>query len=100
MRLAPVRGGPGPAGSPGGLAAALPDGRGWTSDERWIDLEIARRRAVAAHPNLAHDRAPHRQAITTLDHHPARGLRVEALGELVEAFAARGDPADDDALLD
>src|SRR4051812_22189239 len=89
MRLAHVRERAGPAGSPWRLVAALRDGRGWTSDERWMDLEIARRRAVAADPNLAHDRVLHRQPITTLDDHLARGLRVEALGELVDGFTAR-----------
>ena len=46
---------------------------------RWLDLEVARRRAVSARPALAHDSALHRQPVTTLDDHLARGLRVEAL---------------------
>ena len=70
------------------------------SATRWVDLEIARRRAVAGRPALAHDSALHRQPITTLDDHLARGLRVEALTELVEAFEPRGDPDGDDAVLD
>ena len=39
----------------------------------------------------------HRQPVTTLDDHLARGLRVAALGELVDGFEVRGD--DDDAVL-
>ena len=66
----------------------------------WIGLEVARRRAVAADRNLAHDRVLHRQPIATLDDHLARGLRVEAFAELVEGFVPRGEPADDDAVLD
>ncbi|HUQ78009.1 MAG TPA: fumarylacetoacetate hydrolase family protein [Patescibacteria group bacterium] len=98
MKIAHVRERHAPAGSSWRLAVAgagSPDGRDF-----WIDLEVARRRAVAADRNLAHDRALHRQPITTLDDHLARGLRVEALAELVEGFVADGDPADDDALID
>ena len=39
----------------------------------------------------------HRQPVTTLDDHLARGLRVAALGELVDGFEVRG--GDDDAVL-
>jgi fumarylacetoacetate (FAA) hydrolase len=91
VRIAHVRDRHGPAGAPWRLAAA-------TDGDRWIDLEIARRRAVAGDRNLAHDRVLHRMPVTTLDDHLGRGLRVEALAELVEAFRPRG--ADDDALLD
>ncbi len=93
MKLAHVRERTGPAGARWRLAAALDPGGG-----RWIDLEVARRRSVAADPNLAHDRALFRLAVTTLDEHLGRGLRVEALAELVEPFEPRGD--DDDAVLD
>ena len=65
---------------------------------RWLDLEIARRRAVAARPNLAHDSALHRQPVATLDALLTRGLRVEALRDLVEGFVPRD--VDDDAVLD
>jgi fumarylacetoacetate (FAA) hydrolase len=43
-----------------------------------------------------------RQPLTTLDEHLARGLRIEALGDLVEGFAGAGGPrdADDDAVLE
>jgi fumarylacetoacetate (FAA) hydrolase len=64
---------------------------------RWLDLEVARRRAVTADPRLAHNSVLHRQPIGTLDEHLARGLRVEALRELVEGFVARSD--DDDGVL-
>ena len=100
MKLAHVRERHAAAGAPWRLAAALPGGSSPAEPGAWIDLEIARRRAVAADPNLAHDRLLHRQPVTTLDDHLARGLRVEALTELVDAFEPRGEPADDDAILD
>jgi fumarylacetoacetate (FAA) hydrolase len=119
MKLAHVRERHAPAGAPWRLAAAAPaTGRSrpgglGTSGARpvgpaapdepvaWIDLEVARRRAVAADPNLAHDRVLYRQPVTTLDDHLARGLRVEALADLVDGFAPRGERgADDEALLD
>jgi fumarylacetoacetate (FAA) hydrolase len=93
VKLAHVRDRSGPIGAPWRLAAALDDGA-----TKWFDLEVARRRAAAADPNLAHDRVLFRQPVTTLDDHLARGLRVEALAELVEPFTARGD--DDDAVTD
>ena len=93
MKLAHVRERHAPAGSPWRLVAALGG-----DPARWLDLEPARRRAVAADPNLAHDRVLHRQPITTLDDHLARGLRVEALADLVDGFAPRD--VDDDAVLD
>ncbi len=91
MRLAHIRERHAPAGAPWRLAAAL-DG----PPSRWVDLETARRRAVAARPALAHDRVLFRQPVTTLDDHLARGLRVAALADLVEGFEVRGD--DDDAV--
>src|SRR3954451_6660833 len=78
MKIAHVRERHAAAGTPWRLAAAL--------DEAWLDLEIARRRAVVADGNLAHDRVLHRQPVTTLDDHLGRGLRVEALAELVDGF--------------
>ena len=99
MKVGHVRERHAPAGAPWRLAAALDGGPAAGAEPaRWIDLEVARRRAVAADPNLAHDRVLHRQPVTTLDDHLARGLRVEALAELVEGFAPRD--ADDDAVLD
>src|SRR5437773_3460946 len=98
MKFAHVRERHAPAGAPWRLVAAEP-GPGSTGDpDRWIDLEVARRRAIAADGNLAHDRVLHRQPVTTLDDHLARGLRVAALTELVEGFVARD--GDDDAVLD
>lgn len=91
MRLAHVRERHAPAGAPWRLAAAL-DPRAAT----WLDLERSRRRAIVADPNLAHDSVLHRVPVTTLDDHLARGLRVEALADLVEGFAPRDD---DEALL-
>jgi fumarylacetoacetate (FAA) hydrolase len=116
MRIAHVRERHAPVGAPWRLAAALdgpaaagrPEGAGSAGrgagatgePTSWLDLEVARRRAVAVDRNLAHDRVLHRQPLTTLDDHLARGLRVAALGELVEGFVPRDDPADDDAVLD
>ena len=94
MRIAHVRERHGPVGAPWRLVVALDAGEAPT---RWLDLEVARRRAVATDPRLAHNSLLHRQPIGTLDEHLARGLRVEALRELVDGFAARSD--DDDAVL-
>ena len=95
MKLAHVRERTAPAGAPWRLAAALDQ-----PAIHWVDLEIARRRAVAGRPALAHDSVLHRQPVTTLDDHLERGLRVEALSELVEGFAPRGGPDEDEALLE
>lgn len=94
MRLAHVRERHAPAGSPWRLAGALD---GDESAAGWIDLEVARRRAVARRPTLEHDSALHRQPLTTLDDHMARGLRVEELRDLIEGFEPRSP--DDDAVL-
>jgi fumarylacetoacetate (FAA) hydrolase len=79
------------------LAAALDE-----AGDRWLDLEVARRRAVAARPTLAHDAVLFRQPVTTLDDHLARGLRVAALTEIVEGVepqGASGGADDDDVVL-
>jgi fumarylacetoacetate (FAA) hydrolase len=92
VKVAHVRERNGPAGSPWRLAAAAavtPDG--------WLDLEIARRRAVRHDSGLAHNDQLYRQPITTLDDHLARGLRVEHLRPLLEGFVPA---ADDEAVLD
>ncbi len=94
MRIAHVRATHSPAGASWRLAAALDAG---DSPTRWLDLEVARRRAIAARPTLAHDAVLFRQPLTTLDDLLARRLRVESLRELVEGFEARD--ADDDAVL-
>jgi fumarylacetoacetate (FAA) hydrolase len=98
VKLAHARERNGPAGAPWRLVAAL-DAPPGGPVAAWLDLETARRRAVAAHPALAHDSALHRQPVTTLDDHLARGLRVDALADLVEGFAPRGSDGDDDAVL-
>ena len=81
MRLAHVRERHAPAGARWRLAAALDD-----PPTRWLDLEVARRRIVAARPERAHDAALFRQPVTTLDDHLARGLRVAALADLIDGF--------------
>lgn len=95
MKVAHVRERHGPAGSPWRLAAAMDAG---LEPARWLDLEVARRRAAASDPTQAHNSALHRQPLTTLDGLLERGLRVEALRELIEGFIARAE--DDDAILD
>ena len=95
MKAAHVRERHAPAGAPWRLAVALDAGE---APRRWLDLEVARRRAVGARPSLAHDRALFRQPVTTLDDHLARGLRVEALRDLLDGFEPRDE--DDDAVLD
>jgi fumarylacetoacetate (FAA) hydrolase len=95
MKVAHIRERHAPAGAPWRLAAALDA----TDEPRsWLDLEVARRRAVAADPTRAHNAALYRVPMTTLDDHLGRGLRVEALRELVEGFARREE--EDDAVLD
>ena len=91
MRLAHTREQHAPAGAAWRLAAALDD-----PPTRWLDLEVARRRAVVARPALAHDQVLYRQPVTTLDDHLGRGLRVAALADLVEGFEVRGE--DDEAV--
>jgi fumarylacetoacetate (FAA) hydrolase len=80
MKIAHVRERRAPAGTPWRLASAL-DGQGGT----WRDLEEARRTLVAAQPARAHNSVLFRQPLTTLDAHLARGLRVDALAELLDA---------------
>ncbi len=83
MKIAHLRERHAPAGSPWRLAAGLdPD----ESPDRWLDLEVARRRAVTARPALAHDATLFRHPVTTLDDHLGHGLRVEALRDLVDGF--------------
>jgi fumarylacetoacetate (FAA) hydrolase len=85
MKIAHVREGGAPAGTPWRLVAALDAG---DAPARWLDLEPLRRSQVQADPRLAHNSTLHRQPLTTLDALLARGLRVAALGELVEAADA------------
>jgi fumarylacetoacetate (FAA) hydrolase len=95
MRIAHVRERHAPAGAPWRLAAALDRAE---TPGRWLDLEVARRRSVAARAELAHDSALHRQPVTTLDDHLARGLRVAALADLLDGFEPRDQ--DDAAVLE
>jgi fumarylacetoacetate (FAA) hydrolase len=100
MRIAHVREVNAPAGAPWRLAAAL--GQALGSDDKpaeWLDLEVARRRAIAADPSLAHNSALYRAPLSTLDDLLATGLRVAALADLVDRFVPRGEAADDDAVL-
>jgi fumarylacetoacetate (FAA) hydrolase len=94
VRIAHVRERHAPAGAPWRLAAAFEKTE---APRRWIDLEVARRRAVATRPELAHDSVLHRQPITTLDAHLGRGLRVAAMTDLVDGFHPRDE--DDAAVL-
>ena len=92
MRIAHARETHAPGGAPFRLVAALnAEGR------QWLDLEVARRRAIARDGRLAHNSVLFRQPISTLDDHLARGLRLAALGELLERFEQAGE--EDDALL-
>jgi fumarylacetoacetate (FAA) hydrolase len=88
MKIAHVREIAAPAGTPWRLASALGAGE---APSTWLDLEPVRRSQVQADPRLAHNSTLHRQPLTTLDELLARGLRVAALGELVEA--ADAEPA-------
>jgi fumarylacetoacetate (FAA) hydrolase len=101
VKIAHVRERHAPAGAPWRLAAAAEPG---DDPRRWLDLEVARRRAARRDERLAHNDALFRLPVTTLDDHLARGLRVEHLRAIVEAFGtvpAAGDgDALDDALLE
>jgi fumarylacetoacetate (FAA) hydrolase len=93
MKIAHVREVDAPAGTPWRLAASVAG----EAPQRWLDLEPVRRSQVQGDPRLAHNSVLHRQPLTTLDALLARGLRVEALGELLDAATDRDgslDPAD------
>ena len=96
MRIAHVRERNGAAGAPWRLAGSA------GANAAWLDLDVVRRRLIAVDPRREHNAILFRQPITTLDDHLARGLRIDALGELIEGFAPSGGPrdADDDAVLD
>jgi fumarylacetoacetate (FAA) hydrolase len=95
VKIAHVRERHAAAGAPWRLAAALDTGEVPT---QWLDLERTRRRAIHGDPRREHNSALFRQPVTTLDAHLAAGLRVAALGELVDGFQSRGE--DDAAVLD
>ncbi|MDP9250970.1 MAG: fumarylacetoacetate hydrolase family protein, partial [Chloroflexota bacterium] len=90
MKIAHVRQAGGPVGAPWRLAAALDRG---DSPQQWLDLEEARQEMVAADPALTHNSALFRQPLTTLDDLLARGLRVAAMGEIVDGSANADDLA-------
>jgi 2-keto-4-pentenoate hydratase/2-oxohepta-3-ene-1,7-dioic acid hydratase in catechol pathway len=83
MRIAHLRERHAAAGTPWRLGAAA-DPR----SSQWLDLEAARAHLVAEQPALAHNSLLFRQAVTTLDQHLARGLRVAALAEIVRPSLA------------
>ena len=87
MKIAHLRERCAPAGTPWRLGAAI-DAEG----TQWLDLEAARRTLVREQPAREHNSVLFRQPITTLDAHLARGLRVDALADLLGADA--GDPID------
>src|SRR5258708_8427929 len=94
MKIAHVREVNAPAGAAWRPAAApdgAPEPASLVPPTEWLDLEVARRRAVAADPRLAHNSALHRAPVTTLDDHLAGGSRVVALADLVGGFVRRGD---------
>jgi 2-keto-4-pentenoate hydratase/2-oxohepta-3-ene-1,7-dioic acid hydratase in catechol pathway len=93
MKIAHVRERGAPAGAGWRLAAARdPTGA------RWLDLEEARQGLVVEDPRRAHNTALFRGPVTTLDAHLARGLRVDALADIVDGYAAAAD--DDEAIFD
>ncbi|MEP6468835.1 MAG: fumarylacetoacetate hydrolase family protein [Chloroflexota bacterium] len=95
MKIAHVRERTAAAGTTWRLAAARDRG---DAPQRWLDLEEARQGLVVEDPRRAHNSALFRQPVTTLDDHLARGLRVDALAEIVDGYAAAAD--DDEAVLD
>ena len=67
----------------------------------WLDADVVRRRLVAADRERAHNSVLFRQSLTTVDDLLARGLRLAALGDLVEGFDRLGGARDgDDAVLE
>ncbi|HET6380294.1 MAG TPA: fumarylacetoacetate hydrolase family protein [candidate division Zixibacteria bacterium] len=95
MKVAHIRERHAAAGTPWRLAVARDGG---DAPRRWLDLEAVRRGLVVEDPRRPHNSALFRQPVTTLDDLLARGLRVDALREIVEAYAAASD--DDEAILD
>jgi len=94
MRVGHVREQHGPVGAPWRLAASS------ALDGPWVDLEVARRRLIAASPQRAHNSILFRQPISSLDDALARGIRIEAVGEILDAFgASAARDEDDEAVL-
>jgi fumarylacetoacetate (FAA) hydrolase len=93
MRIAHVRERNAPIGTGWRLAAARD-----AAATRWLDLEQVRQVLAADDPRRAHNSVLFRQPVTTLDAHLARGLRVEALAELVEGHSPGAE--EDEAVWD
>jgi len=93
MKIAHIRERNAPAGTGWRLAAARN-----SAATRWLDLDDARQGLVVERPARAHNSALFRQPVTTLDDLLARGMRVEALAEIVDGYARATD--DDEAILD
>jgi fumarylacetoacetate (FAA) hydrolase len=96
MRIGHVRERRAPAGTPWRLAIA------GSRTGHWLDAEAVRRRLVGRDPEKAHNSILFRQPLTTVDDVVARGLRLAALGDLVDGFAFDGghEHDEDDAVLD
>jgi fumarylacetoacetate (FAA) hydrolase len=92
MKIAHVRERNAPAGTGWRLAAARD-----TEGRRWLDLEEARQGLLVEDARRAHNSVLFRQPVTTLDDHLARGVRIEALSEIVEGYATAEE--DDEAIL-
>ena len=92
MKVAHVRPRNAPAGTAWQLAAARD-----ADARRWLLLDDARQGLLVEDARRAHNSPLFRQPVTTLDAHLARGLRVAALGEIVDGYAAAED--DDEAIF-
>ena len=106
MKVAHVREINSPAGAPWRLAVALDrsviSGTGEAPTalpSRWLDLEAARRRVVTRDPGRAHNSILFRQPIGSLDTQLERGIRIEGLGELLDAFEGIELAGDDDEAI-
>lgn len=96
MRIAHVRERDGPEDAPWRLAVALDSG---LEPGRWLDVERARRRLLDTTPALQRDVAALSSPLSTLDDLLARGLRIAALGEVLDRAVAT-EVAEGDAVLE
>jgi fumarylacetoacetate (FAA) hydrolase len=90
LKIAHARERNAPAGAPHRLFAAADD-----AASSWLDLDVARRRAIRRDERLAHNELVFRQPITTLDDHLARGIRIATLAPVLESHEAGADEGDD-----
>jgi fumarylacetoacetate (FAA) hydrolase len=95
MKIAHIRERTAPAGTPWRLAAARDSG---PDPVRWLDLDDARQGLVVEDPRRAHNSSLFRMPLTSLDELLSRGLRVEALAEIVDGYARATE--DDEAIRD